>query len=305
MARRASDLTAGRADGSAPLANALTVDLEEHFQVSGFEDVVSREDWDRHPSRVSDNTLRLLDVFGRHDARATFFVLGWVAERHPALVRRIADAGHEIACHGYSHRLIYTQRPDDFRDEMVRARRILQDASSQAVIGHRAASFSITRRNLWALDVLAEAGFTYDSSIFPVVHDRYGVPGAPRGFYRVRTPDGSLLDEAPPSTVAIAGLVLPVAGGGYLRLYPLSVTRWAIRRLNARDGLPAVVYLHPWEVDPEQPRIDGVPLLRRFRHYVNLSKTLGRLEALLAGHPFDRLDAVLAASGPLPLRSVA
>lgn len=287
------------AGGPVPLVNALTVDVEEHYQVSGFEDVVRREDWDLFPSRVVDNTLRLLDLFGRHDVKATFFVLGWVAERHVGLVRRVADAGHEIASHGYSHRLIYTQAPEQFREETVRARSILQDASGQGVVGHRAASFSITRRSLWALDVLADVGFSYDSSIFPVVHDRYGILGAPRGFYRLQTPGGAELTEAPPSTVAIGGMVLPVAGGGYFRLYPLAITRWAIRRLNRRDCMPAVVYLHPWEVDPDQPRIDGVPRLRRYRHYVNLDRTFHRLEALLASSRWGTMREAIETAGTL------
>jgi polysaccharide deacetylase family protein (PEP-CTERM system associated) len=279
--------------------NAMTVDVEEHFQVSAFERVVRREDWDSIPSRVEANTERLLDLFDAAAIRGTFFVLGRVAERHPHLVRTIAERGHEIACHGYSHRLVYTQDPEEFRRETGLARRILEDASSGPVLGYRAASFSITRRSLWALDALAEAGFTYDSSVFPVVHDRYGLPGAPRRVHRLRTAAGSALVEFPPMTVRIAGMVIPVGGGGYLRLYPTALTRWAIRRLNAREAGPAMVYVHPWETDPEQPRIRA-PWKSRFRHYVGLRGTARKLRHLAAHHRFGPIREVLASMGPLP-----
>lgn len=298
-------LPARPADVLRPVVNAMTVDVEEHFQVSGFEGVVRREDWSAHESRVVANTERLLELFSRQSVRGTFFILGWVAERHPGLVRRIADAGHEIGCHGYSHRLIYDQTPEEFRRELTLARRILQDASGQAVCGHRAASFSITRRNLWALDVLVDVGFTYDSSVFPIVHDRYGVPGAPRGMYRLELANGSALVELPPSTLRFGPVVLPVGGGGYFRLYPTRVTRWAIDRLNRRERMPAVVYVHPWEFDPGQPRVPGVPWLRAARHYVNLETALEKLRILLDSHEFAAMGEIVAAAGPLPVHRLA
>ena len=276
--------------------NAMTVDVEEHFQVSAFAGSVSRESWATLPSRVEANTERVLDLFDRAGLRATFFVLGWVGERHPRLVRRIAERGHEVASHGYSHRLIYRQSPDEFREETRRSRRLLQDASGQPVDGYRAASFSIRRSNLWALDVLAEAGFRYDSSVFPVVHDRYGIPGAPRRIHRLATPGGADIVEVPPSTVRLGRLTLPAAGGGYLRIFPGWVTRWAIDRLNRREGRAAVVYFHPWEVDPDQPRMRG-PALSRFRHYTGLRTTTTKLEAMAARFAFGTMRDVIAASG--------
>lgn len=273
----------------------MTVDVEEHFQVSGFEDVVSRDDWDGLPSRVVDNTVRILDLFDELEIQATFFVLGWIAERYPALVRRIADRGHEIGSHGHSHRLVYDQTPEDFEAETRRSRAVLQDASGQEIAGYRSASFSIRRTNLWALDVLAEAGFTYDSSLFPVVHDRYGIPGAPRHIHRLRTPRGHSLIEVPPSTVSVAGSNLPVAGGGYLRIYPLAVNRWAMRRLNRDESMPAIVYIHPWELDPDQPRIRG-RASSRLRHYLGLRSTCRKLRALAAEFRFTTMQQVIAAS---------
>lgn len=275
--------------------NALTVDVEEHFQVSAFESVVRRDDWESIPSRVEASVARLLDLLDERGVKATFFVLGWVAERRGPLVRRIAEAGHEIASHGYSHRLIYRQRPEEFREETVRSRRILQDASGQSVDGYRAASFSIGRGNLWALDVLAECGFAYDSSLFPVVHDRYGIPGAPRHIRRLETPAGRTLVEVPPSTVVVGPATLPVAGGGYLRLFPAALTRWAIRRLNRSERRPAVVYVHPWELDPGQPRLPCPPVTR-LRHYVGLRGTENKLRDLIGRFAFGTVRRVIDAS---------
>jgi len=281
------------------IRNVLTVDVEEHFQVSAFESVVRREDWDSFPSRVIANTDRLLDLFEEAGVSATFFVLGWIAERHPGLVRGIGERGHEIASHGYGHRLAYTQSSEEFRRETVRSKALLEDASGQAVVGYRAASFSIDSRNLWALDVLVETGFTFDSSLFPVVHDRYGIPGAPRHPYRVRTPGGNTLVEIPPSTLRFGRAVLPVAGGGYLRLYPLAFTRWAIERLNRREGMPAVVYVHPWETDTEQPRI-AASLPRRFRHYVGIGGTIIKLKSLAARFRFGPMGPLAREADGLP-----
>jgi polysaccharide deacetylase family protein (PEP-CTERM system associated) len=278
--------------------NGLTVDVEEHFQVSAFEGVVRRADWETFPSRVEANTDRLLDLMDAAEVRATFFVLGWVGERRPALVRRIAERGHEIASHGYSHRLIYNQPREQFRSELELSRKILQDASGQPVEGHRAASFSIRRENLWALDAIVEAGFTYDSSLFPVRHDRYGIPGAPRRPHRLRAPEGGTLVELPPSTIRLGRWTLPVAGGGYLRLYPEWLTNWAIRRLN-NEAIPAQIYIHPWEVDPGQPRVAGLPLRSRLRHYVNLGTTFAKLKRLLAAHRFGPIHQIISETGNL------
>jgi polysaccharide deacetylase family protein (PEP-CTERM system associated) len=281
------------------ILNAMTVDVEEHFQVSGFEGTVRREDWASLPSRVSENTERLLDLFDETRIQATFFVLGWVAERHPRLVRSIADRGHEIASHGYSHRLAYSQTLEEFRHETLLSKRLLEDASGRTVSGYRAASFSIDGRNLWALDVLAEAGFTYDSSLFPVRHDRYGIPGAPRHPYRARTPRGASLIEVPPSTLRVGNAVLPVAGGGYLRLYPLALTLWAISRIHRTDRMPVVIYVHPWETDPSQPRI-AAPLLSRLRHYVGLAGTLPKLRRLAARFRFGPMSELASNADGLP-----
>jgi len=278
--------------------NAMTVDVEEHFQVSGFASTVKRSDWPRHESRVVDNTERLLDLFDRSKVRATFFVLGWVADKHPDLVTGIARRGHEIGSHGWTHKLIYDQSPEQFRAETERSRKLLQDLSGQPVEGHRAASFSIGRGNLWALDIVAETGFLYDSSLFPVHHDRYGMPQALREIHRLTTASGNTLIEFPPTTLPIAGQNLPIAGGGYLRLYPLWLTRLAIRRL-ARCGQPANVYVHPWEFDPGQPRI-GAPLKSRFRHYVGLNGTAGKLFKLMQSFRFASMSDVIDGVDGIP-----
>jgi polysaccharide deacetylase family protein (PEP-CTERM system associated) len=287
-----------------PILNALTIDVEEHFQVSAFSRNVAREDWGGFASRVVPNTERILDLLEEVGVQATFFVLGWVAERQSALVRRIAERGHEIASHGYDHRLVYEQAPAQFREEVRRSRRLLEDAGGCEVRGYRAASFSITRRCLWALDVLADEGFAFDSSLFPVVHDRYGIPGAPREIYRVRTPAGGTMIEVPPSTVRLGGLVLPFGGGGYLRILPLAVTDWAIRRLNRAERRPAVVYLHPWELDPDQPRIRA-SWKSRFRHYRGLRTTLPKLRALLASFRFGSVSQVVGECGPVAERALS
>lgn len=274
-------------------ANALSFDVEDYFQVAALASAVDRGSWEAQPSRVDASTARLLDLLAARKVRATFFVLGWIAERHPAIVRNIAAAGHEIACHGYSHELIYRQSPEAFRQETARARGILEDQAQSRIRGYRAATWSITRRSLWALDVLCEQGFEYDSSIFPTHHDLYGIPEAPRAPHRLRAPNGGSLLEFPPSTVRIGPVNLPVAGGGYFRLLPLAVTRWAIRRVN-REGLPFLFYLHPWEIDPDQPRMK-VGLKSRLRHYTNIDSCERKLAALLdefrMGPVWDALQA--------------
>ena len=274
------------------IVNALTVDVEDYYHVSAFEGTVQRDQWDEHASRVVGNTRRLLDLLARHGVRATFFVLGWVADRHPQLVRDIHAAGHEIGSHGYWHRLIYRQSADEFRRDLRQARRALEDAAGAAVTAYRAPSFSITRHSQWALEVLVEEGFRVDSSVFPIYHDRYGLPGAERRIHPIITPAGTLW-EFPPSVVKWAGCTLPIGGGGYLRLYPLWLTRCGLAGINRREGSPFLVYVHPWELDPGQPRLGGCSLLSRFRHYVNLGGTQRKLDALLSCFRFEPISQVV------------
>jgi len=277
--------------------NALTVDVEEHFQVSAFADAVGRSEWPTMPSRVERNTQDLLDLFDQHQYRATFFVLGWVAERHPQLVREIARRGHEVASHGYSHELIYKQGIETFREETLKSKSMLEDMVQTPVLGYRAASYSITEKSLWALDVLVEAGFKYDSSIFPVRHDRYGIPDANPRPHRLRTPGGGEIVEYPLTTFNIGGYRLPIAGGGYFRLFPYWFTRFAFGSIN-REQRNFCFYLHPWEVDPDQPRIDA-SLLSRFRHYNNLDVCRKRLQRLLTDFRFQPLSEQLVSLGLL------
>jgi len=278
--------------------NAFTVDVEDYFHVAALSSAVSRESWSLRESRVERNTERLMGVLAEQDVHATFFVLGWVAERIPALVRRIADAGHEIACHGYSHRLVYTQTPSEFREETVRAKRTLEDTIGLAVSGYRAASFSVTRNSLWALDTLIDLGFSYDSSIFPIHHDLYGLPGATPEPHRVSAPSGRTLAEFPMSTASLLSLHIPVSGGGYFRILPYWLTRTGLKQINARRHRPFAFYLHPWELDPAQPRI-SVGAFSRFRHYTNLSRCEARLRRLLAEFSFTCMYEVLQERGLL------
>jgi polysaccharide deacetylase family protein (PEP-CTERM system associated) len=288
------------------IVNAMTVDVEDYFHVSAFDGVVPRARWDRFESRVCDNTERLLDLFDEAGVHATFFILGWVAERWPALVRTIAARGHELASHGYEHRLVYDQTPRQFREDIRRSKLELEAAGGRPVFGYRAPSYSITARSLWALDILIEEGFRYDASIFPVHHDRYGIPVSARHPYRIERPLGALW-EAPASTVRLAATNLPVGGGGYFRILPYAWTRWGIARLNRRERRPAIFYLHPWEIDPDQPRLDA-PFISRFRHYRNLRKTEARLRALLGDFAFAPMHSVFispadewaTAAEPLP-----
>jgi polysaccharide deacetylase family protein (PEP-CTERM system associated) len=273
------------------ITNALTVDVEDYFHVSAFASAIDRKDWDGIPLRVVDNTQRLLQLFSDAQVTATFFVLGWVAEREPGLVREIAASGHEVACHGYSHQLVYKQEPEVFRQETIRSKSLLEDITQAPVHGYRAASYSITDRSLWALDVLCEAGFTYDSSIFPVHHDRYGMPDSPRFPYRLQSPNGSSLTEFPLSTANIFGYRLPVAGGGYFRLYPYFVSRYGLSQINRR-GQPFIFYMHPWEIDPSQPRVSA-NWTSRFRHYNNLDKFERRLTKLMQDFNFAKVLDVL------------
>lgn len=286
--------------------NALSVDLEEYFQVSNFERVIDRSGWDAQPSRVGDATARLLDLFDATGSRATFFVLGWIAERHPALVREIAGRGHEIACHGYDHALVYDLGPERFRADLRRARAAIQEACGGAVSGYRAPSYSITERSLWALRILAEEGFAYDSSIFPIRHWRYGIPGFEPAPVRLELGDGLELAEFPLTVLRVGPLTVPLAGGAYLRFLPGPLFRWGFDRV-ARSGRPTVLYLHPWEVDPEQPR-QAVGWKVRLNHYHNLGRTESRLRRLLDRHRFSPLGEVLAGLGAengLPRRALA
>ena len=274
------------------VVNVMSVDVEDYFQVSAFDGHVSREVWDGLESRVCRNTERLLDIFDRASVTATFFVLGWVAERHPSLVRTIAQAGHEIASHGYGHGLVYEMTPEQFREDVRRAKAVLESVSGTPVLGYRAPSYSITRDSLWALDVLASEGHLYDASIFPIHHDRYGIPDAPRHAHSRRLPHGTIW-ELPGSTVRWAGHNLPIGGGGYFRLLPYAWTRWGIEYVNRVERKPVMFYLHPWEIDPEQPRI-AAPLLSRVRHYRNLEKTEARLRQLLKDFTFGPAFTVLS-----------
>jgi len=284
------------------MVNALTVDVEDYFQVSAFAENIKTSDWDKCESRVEKNTRHLLDLFAARQHKATFFVLGWVAERYPGIVREIYAQGHEVACHGYSHQLIYNQSPELFRQETVKAKAILEDIIQDKVKGYRAASYSITKKSLWALDILVEAGFSYDSSIFPVHHDRYGIPGAEQKPHVLTTPAGYDLVEFPISTKKYFGYQLPVGGGGYFRIYPYSFSRMALKSINQQQDQPFIFYLHPWEVDPGQPKINA-RWLSRFRHYNNLKKCEHRLKCLLQDFSFAPASKVLANLQLLPSSS--
>jgi polysaccharide deacetylase family protein (PEP-CTERM system associated) len=278
--------------------NALTVDVEDYFHVSALAPNIHRDTWTSRESRVVGNTHRLLDLFEQSSVRGTFFVLGWVAERYPQLVKDIAAGGHEIACHGFSHRLVYEQSPKEFYEETLRSKKVLEDIAGSAVLGYRAASYSIVRKSLWALDVLVELGFAYDSSIFPVRHDRYGIPDAERAPHRLSTPGDKVIVEWPLSTARLLGLRLPVSGGGYFRLLPYWLTRWGLTSINQRELRPFVFYLHPWEIDPGQPRISA-SWLSRFRHYTNLEKCEERVRRLLGEFRFGTARDALTQLGLL------
>jgi len=272
--------------------NAFSVDVEDWYQVADFDAVVGFADWDRHESRVARNTDRILALCDEAGVRGTFFVLTWNAERHPEIVRRIAAAGHEIASHGYAHRLIYEQTPETFRDDITRAKATLEDITGTAVLGYRAPSASVTPRSLWALDVLLDVGLRYDSSIFPIRDTLYGLPDADRFPHVIRRRDGRELLEFPLATTRLFGRNVPLAGGGWLRVFPYRYTRWAMRRVN-REGHPAVAFVHPWEVDPEQPRMRTAGRRGFSTHYVGLRGTYGKLRRLFRDFRFAPLRDVL------------
>ena len=299
------------------IINALTIDVEDYFQVHAFSDNIRREDWDSFEPRVERNTYRILDILDstelinpqpetRNPIKATFFVLGWIAERYPNLVREIHKRGHEIACHGYAHQVIFNQTKEEFREDVKRAKGILEELIGEEVIGYRAPTYSITRDTLWALEILHELGFRYDSSIFPIRHDVYGIPDAPRfhfiwdlngdrpkilqkpGF-KIQDSKSGKLAEYPISTARILGQKTPIGGGGFFRLFPYWFTKWALKNINNKEEQPFVFYLHPWEIDPEQPRFDHASRLSRFRHYNNLHKTAERFERLLQDFQFGQI----------------
>jgi len=281
----------GRRANGGPIVNAMTVDVEDYFHVSAFDGIVSRAGWDAFDSRVSRNTDRLLEIFARAGVRSTFFVLGWVAERYPSLIRRIAEQGHEVASHGYNHQLLYMLTPKQFREDVRSAKAAIENAAGRAVLGYRAPSYSVIESSMWAIDVLIEEGHAYDSSIFPIHHDRYGIPDAPRHPYTLRRAGGSLL-ELPGSTVRVGGVNLPIAGGGYFRQLPYAWTKWGIGRVNRVEREPVVFYTHPWEIDPEQPRMK-VGATTRLRHYRGLEHTADRLIRLLQDFRFDSIATVM------------
>lgn len=274
--------------------NGLSIDVEDYFQVAAFFDQVDYGDWDAWQSRVEQNTHRILDLFDEKNCKATFFTLGWVAERYPQIVREIVARGHELASHGYSHQLIYEQTPEVFQQETVKAKALLEDIAQVPVKGYRAASYSITQDSIWALDILAEAGFEYDSSIFPIRHDRYGMPDVPTKPHRAVTEKQNQIVELPLSTVPLLGQKLPVSGGGYFRLYPFWLTKALLKKFVADNSDPFIFYLHPWEVDPQQPRIQS-SRLSMFRHYNNLEKCHSRLSKLLDAFEFTTMSEAFAA----------
>ena len=275
------------------MRNALTIDVEDYYHVSAFEKVVRLEDWEQYESRVEKNTDRVLAMLDDMHVKATFFILGWVAQRHPQLVRRIVSAQHEVACHGYTHRRIHMLTPEEFRHEIRQAKGVIEDAGGVPVLGYRAPSYSVTTRTLWALNILAEEGFKYDSSIFPVRHDLYGIPGYERFAHVLYGQGTQPIVELPLSTARMLGINIPVAGGGYLRLLPYALTHLGIRRINHKEQQPAIIYFHPWEIDPEQPRIQA-GWKSRFRHYTNLSRMEAKLRKLLSSFAFAPIREVYA-----------
>ncbi|MXO74154.1 DUF3473 domain-containing protein [Altererythrobacter aerius] len=275
---------------SSGIINGMSVDVEDWFQVGAFESVISRDDWDNLPLRVTDNVLRILDMFAEAQIKATFFTLGWVARRNGALVRRIADAGHEIASHGWDHARVFTLDRRQFGKDIAAARKVLEDAAGVPVIGYRAPSFSIDQRTPWAYLELAEQGYAYSSSVAPVAHDHYGWRDAPRFAFHP-LPANELL-EIPVTTAMVGGRRVAAGGGGFFRVLPYAFSRWAIRQVNREEGRPAIFYFHPWEIDPAQPRVPGAPMRSRLRHYTNLERMADKLRSLVNEFAWDRMDAL-------------
>jgi polysaccharide deacetylase family protein (PEP-CTERM system associated) len=272
------------------LPGAMTVDVEDYFQVAAFSGQIKRDDWDKFDCRVERNLDVILAMFAEHGVKATFFTLGWIADRYPTAVRRIVREGHELASHGYEHAKVHTQTPETFRSDVRRTKATLEDIGGQRVKGYRAASFSINEQSAWAFDILAEEGYSYSSSVYPIKHDHYGMPSASRFAYRP-SEKHSLL-EAPISTVHLFNRNIPSGGGGYFRLLPYSFSRWALRRIVEKEKKPIIFYFHPWEIDPRQPRVRGISLRSRFRHYVNLGIMERRLRAILGDFRWDRMDRI-------------
>lgn len=270
--------------------NALSVDVEDWFQVGAFENVIARDSWDRRECRVERNTDALLAMFDAAGIQATFFTLGWVAQRYPALVRRIADAGHELANHGQNHDRVFALTPEQFAADLDRSRKTIEDAGGAAVRGYRAPSFSLNPATPWAHEIMAEQGYTYSSSINPISHDHYGWPDAPR--FAFRPVAGCDLIEIPVTTAMLGRRRLAAGGGGFFRLLPYAYSRWALRQVNG-DGRPGIIYFHPWEIDPEQPRVDSAPLRSKLRHYTMLDAMAGKLQRLIADFQWDRLDRIV------------
>jgi polysaccharide deacetylase family protein (PEP-CTERM system associated) len=283
-----------------PIVNAMTVDVEDYFHVAALAGSIDRSTWDHQEYRAEASTRRLLDLFEESNIHATFFVLGWVARRSPELIREIARRGHEVASHGMSHKLVYNQTPEEFSRETYESKALLEDIIGVPVLGYRASTYSITRRSLWALDILSEAGFTYDSSIFPIRHDLYGIPDAPQVPSLIATPKGASIVEFPMSTAPMFGLRVPVSGGGYFRLLPYWLTRAGLRKLNGELQRPFIFYLHPWEVDPDQPRV-RTSWKSRLRHYTNLNRCEARLRRLIGEFRFGRVRDVLTDAALLPV----
>lgn len=297
------------------MRNVLTIDVEDYFHVSAFEGLIKRDEWQTYQMRVSNNTRRILDILDEHGVLATFFLLGWVAERDSSLVREIHNRGHEIASHGYSHLRVTTQTRQEFREDIRKSKAVLEDLIGKSVVGYRAPSYSISLKSLWAFDELFDGGYTYDSSVFPVKHDFYGIPDWPRfPFYIIRSTDGnwapekdssahygsepdvrSRMLEIPITTLNLGGKNIPIAGGGYFRFFPYAFTKWGLKRINRIEKRPFVFYLHPWEFDPDQPRIKGIRMKSCFRHYLNLDKTEYRFKQLLSDFQFSSMGAFLEA----------
>lgn len=272
------------------IKNMMTVDVEDYFQVSAFEKIISRDNWNKCQYRVENTTNRILELFSKYDAKGTFFVLGWVAERSPNLVKAIVEQGHELASHGYNHKRVTNLSPEEFKSDITKSKNILEQLGGVAVNGYRAPSYSIVSENLWAHEVLAECGFKYSSSIYPIKHDHYGIPDSPRFMYRTGAQG---LVEFPISTIKIYGRNFPCGGGGFFRLYPYALSKWAINTVNRIDKEACIFYFHPWELDPEQPSQENIPLKTRFRHYLNLDKTEKRLEKLLQDFQWVRMDTMM------------
>jgi polysaccharide deacetylase family protein (PEP-CTERM system associated) len=275
--------------------NAITIDVEDYFHVTAFEKYIDQDDWGTYPLRVQNNTFKILDMLDEYSVKATFFILGWVAERCPEIIKETQRRGHEIACHGYDHKLIYRIGPDNFREDIRKSKGLLEDISGRKIKGYRAPTYSITKESLWALDILIEEGFVYDSSIFPIIHDTYGIPDANRFYHEIKRPSGVII-EFPMSTIKLNvlnfELRIPISGGGYLRLLPAWLIKTAMRYINENERQPVVFYFHPWEIDHEQPRIE-VGFKSRFRHYTNLDKTAERVRYLLSSFNFAPMEKVL------------